>query len=58
MLRRVHRDADNYRRYAVGMYRQALSGALPPDRAGRVLRGLRIVRSWPGIRRYATMRRM
>jgi hypothetical protein len=34
------RDADIYLRYAVGMYRQALSGALPHVRVGAVLRRL------------------
>jgi hypothetical protein len=34
------RDADIYRRYAVGMYRQALHGALPRVRVGAVLRRL------------------
>ena len=34
------RDADIYLRYAVGMYRQALSGALPQVRIGAVLRRL------------------
>jgi hypothetical protein len=40
MLRQVHRDADTYRRYAIGMYRQALFGVLPHVQASRALRGL------------------
>ena len=40
MQRQVHRDSDIYRRYAIGMYRQALSGVLPHVRAGQALRGL------------------
>lgn len=39
-MKQDHRDADIYRRYAVGMYRQAIFSALPHIRASRMLRRL------------------